>query len=356
MSEEISRLLLAWYREHARSLPWRGLSDPYAIWVSEIMLQQTRVETVIPYFNRWMAALPDIPALARATQDQVLKLWEGLGYYSRALSMHKAARVLLEEHAGSLPPDHDALLSLPGIGPYTAAAIASIAFGLDHAVVDGNVKRVLARLLNYTSPVNTPEAETELRRVARGLLPSGSAGEFNQAMMDLGAVICTPRNPACARCPLNGVCCAFKNDLQSSLPVKKAKPPIPHYTVTAGILMDGGQVLIARRPPGSLLGGLWEFPGGKVEPGETRPQALARELQEELGITVLVGDEFGTYTHAYTHFRVTLHAYHVAAPGRAITPIQPSEVRWVSIAELETYPMGKIDRLISRDLARGTTQ
>ena len=355
MKEEISRLLLAWYSKNARVLPWRGLSDPYAIWVSEIMLQQTRVETVIPYFHRWMQTLPDVLSLAKAPQDAVLKLWEGLGYYSRVLSMQKAARFLLEKHAGALPPDHDALLALPGIGPYTAAAIASIAFGLDYAVVDGNVKRVLARLLNYSNPVNTPEAEAELRGIARGLLPPGSAGEFNQAMMDLGAVICTPRNPACARCPLAAICSAYQADLQSSLPVKKAKPPIPHYMVTAGILMNDHQVLIAKRPAGSLLGGLWEFPGGKVEAGETREQALARELNEELGIEASVGEEFGSYTHAYTHFRVTLHAFRIDTRDRDITPIQPSEIRWVSITDLENFPMGKIDRLISRDRARALT-
>lgn len=350
MKEEFSKLLLEWYKINARSLPWRGHPDPYAVWVSEIMLQQTRVETVLPYFQRWIKQFPSIPALAEASEQEVLKAWEGLGYYSRARSLYKAAQLVSQEYGGSLPSDPALLLKLPGIGAYTAAAISSIAFGLDEAVVDGNVKRVLARVLEYCAPVNTPAAEKELRAIARSLLPEGSAGDYNQAIMDLGATLCTPRSPACGRCPVSSLCAAFKNSLQEQLPVVLEKPAIPHYLVTAAILRCEGRVLIARRPANGLLGGMWEFPGGKVEPGETDAAALARELQEELGIHVEVGEQLGTYRHAYTHFRVTLHAYYASADGQEPQALEASELRWVGLDELEDFPMGKIDRMISRDL------
>ncbi len=352
MKEELSRLLNNWYQQNARVLPWRGHSDPYAIWVSEIMLQQTRVDTVIPYFQRWLHSFPDIPTLAAASEDEVLKAWEGLGYYARARAMHRAARLLVQEDGGQLPADFDALLKLPGIGYYTAAAIASIAFGQDHAVVDGNVKRVLARLLSFTQPVNTPAAESALRRLAAALLPAGMAGDHNQALMELGALVCLPRNPHCTECPLKSICSAFKEGGQAELPVMQEKPPIPHLIVTAGILRRDGKVLIAKRPASGLLGGLWEFPGGKVEDGETHAEGLARELVEELGICVRVKDQLGTYNHAYTHFRVTLHAYHVCTTADQIKPLQHTEARWVNLAELEDYPMGKIDRMIARDLLK----
>ncbi|HNR02132.1 MAG TPA: A/G-specific adenine glycosylase [Anaerolineaceae bacterium] len=350
MKEELSRLLLNWYKQNARVLPWRGHTDPYAIWVSEIMLQQTRVDTVIPYYLRWLKTFPDIPTLAAAGEDEVLKAWEGLGYYARARALHRAARQLAQENGSRLPEDFGKLLKLPGIGLYTAAAIASIAFGLDHAVVDGNVKRVLARLLPYTQPVNTPAAESELRQLAHSLLPAGMAGDYNQALMEIGALVCLPRNPLCADCPLTVICAAFNQGRQDELPVMKEKAPIPHLEVTAGILRRNGRVLIAKRPADGLLGGLWEFPGGKVEEGETRSAALSRELVEELGITVQVEELFGTYRHAYTHFKVTLYAYTANILAGAIKPLQHAEVRWVSQTELEDYPMGKIDRMISRDL------
>jgi A/G-specific adenine glycosylase len=354
MKEEFSALLLEWYEQNARSLPWRGHSDPYAIWVSEIMLQQTRVDTVIHFFLGWMERFPTVDALAAAPVDSVLKAWEGLGYYSRARSMHKTAQLLVNEFGNQLPHDFKTLTSLPGIGLYTAAAIASIAFGLDYAVVDGNVKRVLARLLPYTKEVNTPTGEKELRGIAQNLLPAGRAGDYNQALMELGALICLPRNPKCSTCPVSNLCASFRGNRQAELPVMKGKAAIPHITVTAGILRQDGKVLIARRPTSGLLGGMWEFPGGKLEPGETHAQALARELAEELGITTVSGDLIGTYKHAYTHFKVTLYAYHAQITTGRIKLLEASDARWVDLSELEAYPMGKIDRMISRDLVKAS--
>ena len=350
MTPEFSKHLLNWYKINARVLPWRGHPDPYAVWVSEIMLQQTRVETVIPYFLKWMRQFPDIPSLARAPEQEVLRAWEGLGYYSRARNLRKAARVVLEKFDGSLPQEHTQLLGLPGIGAYTAAAIASIAFGQDQAVLDGNVKRVLARVQNFAKPVNTPAAEKELRVRAAALLPTGQAGIFNQAMMDLGATICLPRNPLCTGCPVANLCQARQHNLQSHLPVITEKAPIPHYIVTAAVISRGDTVLLAKRPSDGLLGGLWEYPGGKVEGDETHEQALQRELQEELGVSIRVGEHVGDYRHAYTHFRVTLHAYHARIESGTPAALEASEIRWVGLSDLEQYPMGKIDRRISLDL------
>jgi len=350
MKEEFSQLLLTWYKTDARSLPWRGHPDPYAVWISEIMLQQTRVETVIPYFLKWMQIFPDIPSLAEAEEDQVLKQWEGLGYYSRARTLQKAARMLVEKFDGRLPDEAPALEKLPGIGPYTAAAIASIAFGKDEAVVDGNVKRVLARVCNYSNPVNIPASQSELRRMAQDLLPAGKAGDYNQALMDLGATICTPRVPKCDSCPVQTVCAAASLQLQSSLPVMEKKQVIPHWNVTAAVLNRNGKVLIAKRPHNGLLGGLWEFPGGKVEAGETREQALEREIMEELGSRIHVNELLGVYRHAYTHYRVTLYAFRSTIIDAEPQPIQASGIRWVKVSELDQYPMGKIDRMISQDL------
>jgi A/G-specific adenine glycosylase len=346
----LSTRLLEWYRLNARSMPWRERPDPYFVWVSEVMLQQTRVETVIPYFNKWIELFPDIRSLAAASQEQVLSAWEGLGYYSRARSLHRAAQVLVERHGGELPRQREALRRLPGIGPYTAGAIASIAFGADEAALDGNIRRVLARVFDVAVPARSPEGERVLSGLADAHLPKGRAAEYNQALMDLGATVCTPRSPSCSRCPLAEICRARALGVQEERPVLAARPAQPHYTVTAAVIQRDGQVLIARRPEDGLLGGLWEFPGGKQQEGEDLPACLRREIREELGVEVQVAEELGIYRHAYTHFRVTLHAFRCRLTAGEPRPIQPSDLRWVSPAELARFPMGKIDRQIARDL------
>jgi len=350
MSTEISRRLLEWYRLQARQLPWRGQNDPYATWVSEIMLQQTRVDTVIPYYRRWMERFPSLEKLAAASEQEVLAAWEGLGYYSRARNLHRAARQVMSEYQGVIPVERSTLERLPGIGRYTAGAITSIAFGQDEAALDGNIRRVLARLFNVDQPAYSGAGQRRLWELARQNLPAGRAGDYNQALMDLGASLCTPHAPACLVCPLAELCEARRLGTQEELPVLKARAPIPHYTVTAAIIVRSGQVLIACRPSKGLLGGLWEFPGGKVEPGEELPAALGREIREELGTDILVGEAFGTYEHAYTHFRVTLHAFICSLNGQEPQPLEASELRWVTPPELAQFPMGKIDRQISRRL------
>ncbi len=350
--QELSRRLLAWYDREQRRLPWRGHPDAYAVWVSEIMLQQTRVETVIPYFERWLQRFPTIQSLANASQQEVLSLWEGLGYYSRARNLHKAAQVVAVDLGGQLPHERAELQKLPGIGAYTAGAIASIAFGRDEAALDGNIRRVLARVFAVRTPARSPAGEKELWDLARRCLPPGRAGDYNQALMDLGSALCTPRSPQCLLCPLSEICAGRQLGLQETLPVLAPRPKIPHLTVAAAVVRREGTVLIAQRAQTDLLGGMWEFPGGTLEDGETLEQALLREIHEELNTVVLIERPFGTYNHAYTHFSVTLHAFLCRLTGPEPQAIEASQLRWVSPEALAGFPMGKIDRQIANRLER----
>ena len=339
--------ILDWYTHHERELPWRDHPDPYAVWVSEIMLQQTRVETVIPYFERWMDRFPSVRELTAASEQEVLSIWEGLGYYSRARNLYKAARIVVDKYGGELPHDLTALGKLPGIGRYTLGAIASMAFGLDVATLDGNLRRVFARVFNVAEPADAPAGEEILWALAERHLPKGHAGDYNQALMDLGATLCLPRNPACLLCPLRELCKARSLGLQEQRPVLKPKAEVPHYTVTAAILQRDGKILLAKRPSKGLLGGMWEFPGGKVEKGESLEASLAREIREELGAGIQVGETLGIYRHAYTHFRITLHAFLCKLTDGEPKPIEAAELAWVIPAELVNYPMGKVDRQIA---------
>jgi A/G-specific adenine glycosylase len=316
------------------------------------MLQQTRVETVIPYFERWMERFPTLADLAAASEQAVLQAWEGLGYYSRARNLHRAAQLVMEQYSGELPHTRQQLEKLPGIGRYTAGAIASIAFGQDEAALDGNIRRVIARLYDIAVPARSPEGERLLWARVEENLPAGRAGDFNQALMDLGSEICTPRNPSCLICPEQELCLARQNGTQEQRPVLPARRETPHYTVTAAVIERAGMVLLARRPAEGLLGGMWEFPGGKQEPGETLEACLRREIEEELGASVQVGAPFGMYEHAYTHFSVTLHAFLCRLNGEEPQALHPDEIRWVRPEELPQYPMGKIDRQIARRLLR----
>ena len=348
----IRKKLLAWYRENGRSLPWRGVADPYRVWISEVMLQQTQVDTVIPYYTRWMQRFPDLATLAAAEEQEVLQVWEGLGYYSRARNILRCAKVLVQDYAGKLPRDVDQLKALPGIGAYIAGAIASIAFGIKAPALDGNLKRVLARLAEIRQPVNEEKNAGMLRDMLTGILPDKNPGDFNQAFMDLGAAVCLPRNPLCAACPLTAECAAFQKSCQNELPVKNKKAKIPHYQVVAAVIVKGNKVLIDKRSSGGLLGGLWEFPGGKVEAGETLTEALQREITEELGVKIEVGEPLGSYNHAYTHFKVTVYTLEARILDCDPRPLESEQVEWVDISRLGDYPMGKVDRLISLDLQK----
>ena len=322
------------------------------------MLQQTQVKAVVPYYERFIGAFPTIEALAAAPLDDVLKLWEGLGYYSRARNLHRAARIIMSEHGGELPSDVRSLLKLPGIGRYTAGAIASIAFGRSAPVLDGNVIRVFARVLDLDEDISQSATRERLWRVAAEWLPASGAGEYNQALMELGQRICRPRHPHCELCPIRSHCRARSAGTQESRPVRAKRPPTPHYDVTAGLIRDDRErLLIAQRPLDGLLGGLWEFPGGKVEAGECLAGCLKRELREELAIEVDVNGLFAVVDHGFTHFKITLHAFSCRYRG-ALPPYDEPQAlgvrdwAWVAEAQLADYSFGKADRLVIAELAR----
>jgi A/G-specific adenine glycosylase len=327
------RRLVGWFGREARAVPWRGTTDPYAVWVAEIALQQTRVDQGTPYIERFLRRFPTVRALAAADLDEVLKLWEGLGYYARARNLHAAARLIVGERGGVLPSSIEELRLLPGIGRYTAGAIASIAFDAPVPVLDGNVKRVLARVLDYAASIDASEADALFWDAIGALVRGPAPGDLNQAMMELGAQVCTPRVPDCGRCPIASYCAARANGTVGARPVRRAKARVPHHEVVVAAIHKRGRYLLGKRPEGGLLGGLWEFPGGKVERGENHAQALRREAREELGVRVDVGGLVATVEHAYSHFRVTLHVYRCAHRSGTPTARVHTRLRWTAPAE-----------------------
>lgn len=341
-----SKKLLAWYARHKRDLPWRRTRDPYRIWLSEILLQQTRVEAVIPYYTKFLARFPDVLTLANAPLDDVLKTWEGAGYYARARNLHRAAQFVANERGGKFPRTVAGLLELPGIGRYTAGAIASIAFKVNTPVVDGNVVRVLCRYFGIRDDPKASATQERLWNIAAELLPEGQAREFNQALMELGATICLPKNPRCLLCPVQTDCVARQQGLQNVLPLKRAKKELPHKIIAAGVIYKKGRILIQQRLNEGLLGGLWEFPGGKVEAGESLEECVAREVREELGIAVRVGNEIIAVEHAYSHFSITLHAFHCDFVSGRIKMASAQKWKWVKPGELEQYAFPAANRKI----------
>lgn len=346
--------LLAWWDSGHTDLPWRRTKSPYAVWVSEIMLQQTQIATVIPYFERWMARFPTVHTLANASLDDVLKLWEGLGYYNRARNLHAAAQQIVEQHNGRLPPTVNELLQLKGIGRYTAGAIASIAFDRQAPILDGNVIRVLSRLTDLPEDVTTTATKKKLWQLVEELVPAERPGDTNQALMELGQNVCVPAKPMCLLCPLSSHCLGRQRGTQLERPVRPPRKNTPHYNVVAGIIWEKGTelpgaescFLIAKRPLDGLLGGLWEFPGGKQEPGETLPDALQREICEELGMKINVGAFQTRVNHAYTHFRITLHAFHAVHVNGSPQHLGVADHAWVTLADLEQYAFAVTDRKI----------
>ncbi|MBA4423676.1 MAG: A/G-specific adenine glycosylase [Syntrophus sp. (in: bacteria)] len=343
---QFQKELLSWYDEQARSLPWRETRDPYRIWVSEVMLQQTQVKTVEAYYGRFIDRFPSVADLAQAAPDEVMKSWEGLGYYSRARHLHQAAREVVERFDSRIPDTLADLISLPGIGRYTAGAILSIAFGKPEAVLDGNVIRVLSRMFHITGNVRKASTQRILWSLSESLLPKSRIRDYNQALMELGALTCRTGNPACPDCPVSRMCEANRLSIQRELPVKSPRKPVPHYEVTAGIIWRDHRLLITRRPPKGLLGGLWEFPGGKLEPGEDLEGCLKREIREELGIAIAVGVHLTSADHAYTHFRITLHAFECRYRGGRIRLIGVDDYRWILPWELDGFALPAADHKI----------
>ena len=351
--DAIRERLLAWGQDQRPDLPWRRDRSPYRVLVAEVMLQQTQTTTVAPYFERFLARFPSLESLASAPLADVLKQWEGLGYYARARNLHKTAQIIISEFGGLIPNDPAALRRLPGIGRYTAGAILSLAFGQDSPALDGNVRRVLCRLFAIEEDPRLPAVQRHLWELAAALLPPGQAGLFNEALMDLGATICVPHAPRCLICPLLGLCTAQQQGLQENIPLKVSRRPLPHYDVTAAVIKDeDGRFLVAQRPLHKLLGGLWEFPGGKQEEGETLAECMARELKEELGITVTVGEEIMAFPHAYTHFRITLHVFRCQIVSGTPQPLEVANVRWADADDLQALAFARTDRKIV-EIVRG---
>ena len=349
-AREIGQALLAWWDAGHADLPWRRTKDPYAVWVAEVMLQQTQIATVLSYYERWMGRLPTVQALAAADLDEVLKLWEGLGYYRRARHLHEAARMVVEVYGGEVPGTVEALRKLNGVGAYTAGAIASIAFGLRAPVVDGNVVRVLSRLVDLEEDVTETATRKMLWRLATALVPEERAGDYNQALMELGQRVCTHGTPACHECPISAHCLARQRGTQLERPVRPARRRTPHYDVAAGVIWHEGRFLIAQRPLNGLLGGLWEFPGGKQEKGEALPETLRREILEELAMEIEVGAPLVSVRHAYTHFRITLHAFHARHLAGEPQDLGVADHAWVTLNELDSYAFAVTDRKIIRAL------
>jgi A/G-specific adenine glycosylase len=344
---DIPARILKWYKRNSRHLPWRTTRNPYHIWISEVMLQQTQVETVIPYYHRFLTRFPTVETLAAASLQDVLKTWENLGYYARARHLHSAAREIMARTSGTIPDNEKELLRLPGIGTYTAAAILSIAFGQRVPAVDGNVRRVLCRLFAIRDPLEESKTLRHIHELASDLVPPKTSSRFNQGIMDLGATICTPRNPSCALCPVQESCLALDLGLQDALPVTRKRGPLPYRQMTAGVLCDDlGRLLIVRRPFRGLLGGLWKLPGGEKGTGKGLKNSLILEIHKELGIGVRVGEKITAVKHAYTHFRITLHAFRCSLKKGEPSAIKCESWQWIDPKNLADVPFSNVDRKI----------
>lgn len=316
------------------------------------MLQQTQVNQVEPYYRRFLERFPDVQTLAEAPLDRVLKIWEGMGYYSRARHIHQTARILGQQFKGKLPEKMEDLLTLPGIGQSTAGAILSLAYGQVHPVLDGNIRRVLIRFFYIDQDPSKAETINLLWAVASGILPAKKAGLFNEALMELGALICSPKNPNCLLCPVQTGCQGYDSGRPGDLPVRKPRKRIPHFDVAAAVIRNNRKILITQRPDKGLLGGLWEFPGGKKEPFESLEDCLKREIREELDIEIDVGENFIQVRHAYSHFRITLHCFFCRKkPGR-ITPLGVKAFRWVDPGELEEFAFPRADQKVIEFLTK----
>jgi len=348
---DLARALVAWYRAHRRPLPWRATADPYAVWVSEVMLQQTRVDTVIPYYTRFLDRFPTVQALAGADLADVLKAWEGLGYYTRARNLHRAAIEVAVREGGRLPDDPAELARLPGFGPYMTGAVASIAFGRPEPVLDGNVIRVLARLYAISDPPAGTATRRRLWDLARSLVPADAPGDYNQAVMELGATVCTPRAPRCGACPVADRCRARAEGDPEAYPAAAARRAVPHHHIAVGVVAGPGGVLLVRRPPKGLLGGLWEFPGGRAADGEAPAAALVRVLAERFGLGVRAGAPLAPVPHAFTHRRVTLHPFACMSATGTPAPTYHTAHQWVPVADLPNLALPRAHRKIAVELA-----
>lgn len=352
MSTELGALrrrLLAWYRREARDLPWRRTRDAYRIWVSEVMLQQTQVATVVPYYERFMQAFPTVAALAKAPLQSVLKRWEGLGYYARARNLHAAARFIVAQRGGKMPVTAADWQTLPGIGRYTAAAIASIAHHEPVAALDGNVARVLVRLFAVRQPIDSPTVRGLLWKGAQRLLAARRAGDFNQAMMELGARVCTPRNPNCGVCPLQRFCRGAAQGRAERLPVKRTRRAAQPVRAAAAAIEHQGRYLLVRRPAQGILGGLWQFPAVQLNGGGAT-SALRAHVRSRLRLDVRVGRQLATVRHEMTHRRLEVRVYGCACDESGV---RVEGERWLAPEEFGELPMSVLDRRLAEIVLQG---
>jgi A/G-specific adenine glycosylase len=343
--QKIQTKLLQWFKKNERDLPWRKTRDPYAIWVSEIMLQQTQVATVIPYYKKFLKSFPTLHHLAKANLSKVLKVWEGLGYYSRARNLHRASQIVLNHFNGKIPDTLKDLLSLPGIGRSTAGSILSFAFHKDAPILDGNAKRVLSRLFAVSSNPVKSKTEGLLWQISESLIPKGFSNPFNQALMDLGSMLCTPKDPQCPRCPLHRFCKGRASGEPERFPTKSIKKKIPHIEAISAVIEENGKVLLKQRPLKGLLGGLWEFPNWRIE-GEGRLRLrLRNRIQKEMGMNVEVKESIGIFRQTFSHFKLTLQVFHCQPlNGKA-------KGKWVPIRNLHLFPMSRIHRKIAQTIS-----
>jgi len=343
---DFAKRLLRWFKHNARDLPWRRTSDPYAVWLSEIMLQQTQVETVKPYFERFMTQLPTIAALAAADEHDVLRLWEGLGYYRRARQLHRAAKVIVAEHAGQFPRDPVAVELLPGIGRYSAGAVLSIAFDLKRPILEANTIRLFSRLLAFDGDTTSSVGQKTLWSLADSLLPARQVGRFNQALMELGSMICQARAPRCGECPVSMHCAAREAGREQELPRPKARPKFEDVCECAVVVIRKGRILILAGPDKGRWAGLWDFPRFALEDkaSEARNGIIGDKLRELTGVTVDSLTHIKTWRHGVTRFRITLECYQ----AHYISGRTRAEQRWVLPADLASFALNSTGRKLAK--------
>ena len=356
---EFRRRLQSWYRRNSRDLPWRRTNDPYAIWVSEIMLQQTQVATVIPYYEQFLSRFPTVAGLAAADEQDVLRLWEGLGYYRRARQLHAAAKTIVAEHECAFPRSVEAVHKLPGVGRYTAGAILSLAFDAREPILEANTVRLFSRLLAYRGNPLNAQGQGILWQAAGTILPRRRAGEVNQALMELGSRICTPREPSCECCPVASLCPTRREGLQSIIPPRKAKPQIEQVREAAVVVRNGKRVLIVRRSAGERWAGLWDFPRFPlaVEGDRAVERELASSVDRLCSIQIVPRGLLRTLRHGVTRFRITLECHEadlVKSRGKCKQASRRTDQRWIYPKELADYPFSMTGRKIARLVMSGS--
>jgi A/G-specific adenine glycosylase len=344
VKNNFSKQLLDWYFSRERDMPWRGETDVYKIWLSEVMLQQTQVETAKPYYQRWLSKFPNTQSVADASEDEVLKLWEGLGYYARARNFKSACEWIQNENNGEIPINSDDFRQLKGVGDYIHAAVRSIAFNEVLPVIDGNVKRVVARIIELDSAPS--QALNIIKKFLINEISHKSPGDFNQAIMDLGSTICKPRNPKCSECNISSFCKSYKNNTVDNYPVSEKKRTVPHHKIAVGLIWKENKILISKRHSNAMLGGLWEFPGGKIKKGESAKECVKREIKEELSVNVSVGKKIDTIKHAYTHFTIELTAYHCQYESGEAARVDCADFKWIKTRQIDSLPFPKANHKI----------